>query len=87
MSARLEALERERCLLVSRSSLARLRMRRDAHRLCQPLRLRPLVAAAVGIPAIRGAALGLALSLFGAKRVARAVGVASSILLLLRLAR
>jgi hypothetical protein len=87
MSAHREALERERVMLVARSSLARLRLRRDAHRLCRPLQLRPLVSAAAGVPAIRGAALSLALSLFGAKRVARAVGIASSILLLLRLAR
>jgi hypothetical protein len=87
MNARLKALERERHALVARSSLARLRMRRDAHRLCRPFHLGPLVAAASRAPAIRGAALGLALSLFGAKRVARAVGIASSILLLVRLAR
>lgn len=87
MSARLEALERERHLLVARSSLARLRMRRDAHRLCHPLQMRPLMAAAARVPAVRAAALGLALSLFGAKRVARAIGVVSSILFLVRLAR
>ena len=87
MSVRTEALERERHMLVSRSSLVRLRMRRDAHRLCRTLRFRPLVAAAVRAPAIRGAALGLALSLFGAKRVARAVAFASSILYLVRLVR
>jgi len=87
MNARLDALERERHLLVARSSLARLRLRRDAHRLRRPFRLLPLAASCVRGPAIRGAALGLALSLFGTKRVARAVGLASSVLFLLRLAR
>ena len=87
MSARMEALERERHMLVARSSLARLRMRRDAHRVCQTLRFRPLAAAAARAPAIRGAALGAALFLFGAKRVARAVAFASSILYLVRLVR
>ncbi|HEX4780828.1 MAG TPA: hypothetical protein VH301_08760 [Usitatibacter sp.] len=87
MSARLEALERERRLLVARSSLARLRLRRDSHRLRHPFRLAPLIAASARIPAVRGAVFSLALSLFGAKRVARAVGLASSILLLVRLVR
>ena len=83
----MDALERERHMLVARSSLARLRMRRDAHRLCLALRFRPLAAAAARAPAIRGAALGAALFLFGAKRVARAVAFASSILYLVRLVR
>lgn len=87
MSVRTQALERERHMLVSRSSLARLRMRRDAHRLCRTLGLRPLVAAAARAPAIRGAALGISLSIFGARRVARAVAFASSILYLVRLVR
>jgi len=87
VSARLEALERERLTLVARSSLARLRVRRDVHRLCRPLQLRPVLASAARAPAVRAAAPGLALSLFGARRVARAIGVASSILLLIRLAR
>jgi len=87
VSARLEALERERLTLVARSSLARLRIRRDVHRLWQPPQLRPFVSAAARAPAIRGAVLGLALSLFGARRVARVIGVLSSILLLVRLAR
>lgn len=87
MSVRTEVLERERHLLVARSSLARLRMRRDVHRLSRTLRFRPLVAAAARAPVIRGAALGLALALFGSKRVARAVALASSVLYLVRLAR
>lgn len=87
MSVRVESLERERHVLVARSSLARLRMRRDAHRLSRTFRLRPLAAAAARAPAVRGAALDLALSLFGAKRMLRAVALASSILYFVRLAR
>lgn len=45
MSRRLQALERERRLLVARSSLARLRLRGDAQQLRRPFRLGPLVLA------------------------------------------
>ena len=87
MSARLGALERERQMLISRSSLARLRMHRDAHRLCQPLQMRSVAAAAARAPAIRGATLGLAVSVFGVLRVSRTIAIVSSILSLVRLAR
>jgi hypothetical protein len=87
MSARVGELERERQMLVARSSLGRLRLRRDLHRLRRPLHLPPLVGAVAKMPVFRAAALGLALSVFGARRVARGVRLAASILYFVRLAR
>ena len=87
MSARAEALALERELLVARSALDRLRLRRGSQVLRDSLSWRSAaVTAAAALPA-RRLAFDLALSFVGVRRAARAVVLASRALSLARLVR
>jgi len=86
MSARLEVLAREKELLLMRSALCRLRLRRRANdaRDCLPWNRTALAVATA--PTIGRLALGLALSLAGVGRTTRLVVLAGRIVLLAKLA-
>jgi hypothetical protein len=87
MSARLEALAREKEGLLMRSALGRLRLRREAHMLRASLDWKRALAASVGAPRARQAAFGLALSLVGLGRTARVLLLATRVLFFAKLAR
>jgi len=87
MSARLEALALERELLVARSALGRLRLRRGSQALRDSLSWQGLAVTAAATPPARRLAFDLALSFVGARRAARAIVLASRALSLARLVR
>ena len=84
MSARLEALALERELLVARSALCRLRLRRGSQVLRDSLSWQGLAVAAAATPPARRLAFDLALSFVGVRRAARAIVLASRALSLAR---
>lgn len=88
MNVLLESLARDRQMLVDRSALCRLRLRRDAHALRRSLELRraSVAVAVVTAPAARALAWSLALSFLGAGRVARMLALAGRVVLVARLA-
>ncbi len=77
MNARLEALARERELLVACSALGRLRLRRRSQALRQSLSWRGLAVAAARTPAAGPLAFELTLTLVGARLAARAIVLAN----------
>jgi hypothetical protein len=87
MSARAEALALERELLVARSALDRLRLRRGSQVLRDSLSWRSAAVAAAATPPARRLAFDLAVSFVGVRRAARAIVLASRALSLARLVR
>ena len=87
MSARLEGLALERELLVARSALNRLRLRRGTQVLRDSLSWRGVAASAATTPPARRLAFDVALSFVGVRRAARAIVLASRALSLARLVR
>jgi hypothetical protein len=87
MSARLEALALERELLVARSALGRLRLRRGSQALRDSLSWQGLAVTAAATPPARRLAFDLALSFVGVRRAASAIVLASRALSLARLVR
>jgi hypothetical protein len=87
MSARLDSLARDKELLVMRSALCRLRLRRESYQLRASLHWTRAAAAAATAPALRRIAFGLVLSFFGPGRAARVVLFAGRVLVIATLAR
>ncbi len=87
MSARLEGLALERELLVARSALDRLRLRRGSQVLRDSLSWRGVAVTAATTPPARRLAFDLALSFVGVRRATRAVVLASRALSLARFVR
>ena len=87
MSARLEALARDKQALLMRSALCRLRLRRETHLLRSSLRWKNALASAATTPAIRNVAFALALSFVGVGRTTRMLALASRFVFAARLAR
>ena len=87
MNAHREDLARDREILVHRSQLVRLRLRRETRMLRDSLHWRRAAVAVATAPTARRIALGLVLSLAGAGRTARLVMIAGRIVLLAKLAR
>jgi hypothetical protein len=86
MSARLEVLAREKELLLMRSALCRLRLRRRANDARASLPWNRAALAVATAPTIGRLALGPALSLAGVGRITRLVVLAGRIVLLAKLA-
>lgn len=86
MSARLEVLAREKELLLMRSALCRLQLRRRADDARESLPWNRAALAVATAPAIGRLALGLALSLAGVGRTTRMVMLAGRVVLLAKLA-
>jgi len=86
MNARPESLVPEKELLLMRSALCRLRLRRATHDLRSSLPWKRVALAAATAPAVRPIAFGIVLSLVGLRRVARGVIIASRIVFFAKLA-
>ena len=86
MSARLEVLAREKELLLMRSALCRLQLRRRANDARASLPWNRAAIAVATAPAIGRLALGIALSVAGIGRTTRMVMLAGRIVLLAKLA-
>jgi hypothetical protein len=86
MSAALEGLGRDKALLLARSRLCRLQLRRDAQALRDSLHWKRSLIAAASAPATGRIALGLALSFAGLGRAARVVALVGRIALVAKLA-
>ena len=86
MSARPDDLVSEKELLLMRSALCRLRLRRATHDLRSSLPWKRVTLAAATAPALRPIAFGVMLSLVGLRRVARGVIIASRIVFFAKLA-
>ena len=87
MSQAREDLARDKELLIRRSELARLQLRRQAHVLRGSLHWKRVARSAVTTSLSRRVALGLVISLAGARRTARLVMFAGRALIAARLAR
>jgi hypothetical protein len=87
MSARLESLARDKRALLDRSALYRLRLRRDAFALRGSLNWRRAAVAATIAPGVGRIFFGLAVSMVGLGRSARAVMLLGRVVLIARLAR
>jgi hypothetical protein len=86
MSSGLPAIAHDKELLLMRSALCRLRLRRASRELRSSLHWRRAAGAAAA-PAVRRIAFGLALSLVGLGRAARMILLASRVLLVAGIAR
>jgi hypothetical protein len=86
MSARLEILAREKELLLMRSALCRLQLRRRANDARASLPWNRAALAVAAAPTIGRLALGLVLSLAGVGRATRMVMLAGRVVLLAKLA-
>lgn len=86
MSAALEALARDKELLLARSALCRVRLRSQSSALRDALRWRGVAARMAASPGARGALLAIALSLPAIARTARFAVAAVRIVVLARLA-
>ena len=86
MSAQPDDLVPEKELLLMRSALCRLRLRRATHDLRSSLPWKRVALAAATAPAVRPIAFGIVLSLVGLRRVARGVIIASRIVFFAKLA-
>lgn len=86
MSAKLDALARDKEILLARSALCRLHLRREARSLRESLQWKRAAVAAVKSPAMRRFALGLAVSWVGLNRAVRVVAVAGWAVLFAKLA-
>ena len=87
MSTRLEALAGEKSLLLARSALCRLRLRRATHELRVSLSWRRASIAAATASVMPPIAFGLALSFVGFGRAARLLKLAARIVVVAKLAR
>ena len=87
MNCRVGSLPTDKESLVMRSTLCRLRLRRDTHDLRNALGWKRAAVGVATTPAVSRIALGLALSLVGLSRAGRFVMVAGRIVLAVRLAR
>jgi hypothetical protein len=87
MSTRLEVLAVDKQMLVTRSALCRLRLRRSSHELRVTLDWKRVTVAAASASVMRPIAFGLALSFVGAGRAARVLKVAAGAIVLAKLAR
>jgi hypothetical protein len=86
MSARPDSLVTDKELLLMRSALCRLRLRRATHDLRSSLPWKRVALAAATAPVVRPIAFGIVLSLVGLRRVARGVIIASRIVFFAKLA-
>lgn len=82
-----EGLNRDKEILLERSGLARLQLRREAHVLSESLHWKRAVCAAAATPLIGRMALGLVISLAGARRTGHLVMFAGRALIAARVAR
>jgi len=80
-------LSRDKDILLQRSALCRLRLRRQTRALRDSLQWQRVAVAATVAPTVRRIALGVALSFFGLARIARIVVLAGRIVLFVKLAR
>ena len=87
MSARLEIFAVDKQMLVTRSALCRLRLRRARHELRGALDWKRATVAAASASVVRPIAFGLALSFIGAGRAARILKLAAGAIALAKLAR
>jgi hypothetical protein len=87
MSVRLEELACEKELLLARSALYRLRLRRATHEVTDALNWKRMIVAAAAVPAARRIGFGIVLSLVGLRAGTRAVVLAGRIALAAKLAR
>jgi hypothetical protein len=87
VNARLEELAHEKELLLARSALCRLRLRRATHEVRGSLDWKRAVFTAAATPTARRIGFGLVLSLVGLRMGTRAVGLATRILVAAKLAR
>jgi hypothetical protein len=86
MNARLDRLARDKEILLARSALCRMHLRREGNSLRESLQWKRAAVAAAKSPATRRIAVGLAVACLGLSRVARAVAVAGGIVLVAKLA-
>ena len=82
-----EDLTRDKATLLERSQLARLQLRREARALRDSLHWKRAASAAAFNPVTRRIAVGLVISIIGARRTARVVMFAGRVLIAARLAR
>jgi hypothetical protein len=89
MNAGVESLGLEKQLLLDRSALCRLRLRRETHALRRSLEWKraSVAVAIVAAPAVRAIVWSVALSLLGAGRVGRMLMLAGRVVLVAKLAR
>ena len=89
MNARVEALALEKQVLLDRSALCRLRLRRDTHVLRRSLEWKrtSVAVAIVTAPAVRSILWSVALSFLGAGRVTRMMMLAGRVVLVAKIAR
>jgi hypothetical protein len=89
MNARVESLALEKQVLLDRSALCRLRLRRDTEVLRRSLEWKraSVAVAIVAAPAARALLWSVALSFLGAGRVTRMLMLAGRVVLVARLAR
>jgi hypothetical protein len=87
MNARREALAREKQVLLMRSALCRLRLRREIHLLRAEASWPRALSVSAATPAVRQVAFGLAVSLVGIGRSARLLMLATRVLFIAKLAR
>lgn len=85
MNATLQALARDKEILLTRSALGRLRLSRATHNLRSSLQWRRAAVASATAPAMGRFALGLALTFAGPARAARWVMVAGRVILFAKL--
>ena len=86
MSAALEALARDKQLLIARSTLCRLQLHRHSLDLRRSLTWSNAATAVVAAPALRRIGFGLVASLAGLDRIARFIRLADRIVQIARLA-
>ena len=87
MSTRLAPLASDKEVLLMRSALGRLRLRRETQNLRDSLHWKRAAVAVVTAPAMRRIAFGLAVSLAGLGRTARFLMLAGRVILFAKLAR
>lgn len=87
MSEALEALARDKEILLMRSALGRLRLRRATYDLRESLRWRRAAVTLAAVPAVQRMVFGLGLSLVGLGRTTRLLMLAGRFILFAKLAR
>ena len=87
MNPRREALAREKEILLMRSALCRLRLRREIHMLRAEASWKRALVISAATPAVREVAFGLAVSLVGIRRSARLLMLATRVVFIAKLAR
>jgi len=87
VNLQIQTLAHDREILVMRSALCRLRLRRATHDLRESLHWKRAAVAVATAPAMHRIFLGLAVSLIGLSRFSRALMLAGRVVLVAKLAR